>query len=343
MGCGNSVVDHRKPGEFPATSGRIAGLGGPALLSWRAVSWTQRALGAGEVGTVLGALRAWEPVAGCGWQLQAGDLGWALRFEPAIRDEQIRVWWDAAGEPAAVVLSDQPSSSRCAINPAHLHDPDLAEAIVADLRARLDPAGGGPWIDPPPGPAALTRALLSAGFEPDPDLWLHLWLPLPAKIADRGGTAAGGDPGDGDRGGRVRPLRDGDVAARVALQRAAFPGSSLTADRYRRLRTVPGHRPELDLVHEAADGTLTAFCVAWLGPDGGTGLLEPVGSDPAHRRAGHARAVVTEAFRRLTDLGATGVAVLTPVSNQPAVRFYRSLGMAAVAERRSYWPAPDPA
>lgn len=286
---------------------------------------------------MLAALRAWEPVAGCGWQLQAGDLSWALRFEPALRDEQLRVWWDAAGRPAAVVLSDQPTTARCAINPAYLHDADLAEAIVTDLRGRLDGTDGGPWIDPPPGPAALTRALLSAGFEPDPDLWLHLWLPLPAKTANDDGDPPGGDDGT------VRPFRDGDLAARVALQRAAFPGSSLTADRYRRLRTVPGYQPELDLVHEAADGTLTAFCLAWLGPDGGTGLLEPVGSDPAHRRHGHAGAVVTEAFRRLNDLGATGVAVLAPVSNRPAVGFYRSLGMSAVAERRSYWPAPDPA
>jgi ribosomal protein S18 acetylase RimI-like enzyme len=297
------------------------------------VGWTQRTLDAGEAGAVLGALRSWEPVAGCGWQLQAGDLGWALRFEPEIRDTQIRVWWDRAGEPAAVVLSDQPTTARCAVNPTYLHDASLAEALVADLHNRLDHRGGGPWIDPPPGPAALTRVLLTAGFEPDPDIWLHLWLPLPTKTSDETSPPLTGT---------VRSFQDCDVAARVALQRAAFAGSSLTAERYLRLRTVPGYRPELDLVHRVADGTLTAFCLAWLGPDGGTGLLEPVGSDPAHRRAGHARAVVSEAFRRLTDLGATGVAVLTPVSNQPAVHFYRSLGMSAVAERRSYWPAPDP-
>jgi ribosomal protein S18 acetylase RimI-like enzyme len=298
-------------------------------------AWIPRTLGAGagagDAGAVLAALRSWEPVAGCGWQLQAGDLGWALRFEPEIRDEQIRVWWDAAGEPAAVVLSDQPATARCAVNPAYLHDASLADAVLGDLRGRLVAGGDGPWIDPPPGPGALTRALLSAGFEPDPDLWLHLWLPLPAK-----------DTGAPDTGGSVRPYRDGELADRVALQRAAFAGSSLTAPRYRRLRSVPGYLPELDLVHEAADGTLSAFCLAWLGPDGGTGLLEPVGSDPAHRRAGHARAVVAEAFGRLAELGATGVAVLTPVRNQPAVRFYRSLGMTAVAERRSYWPAPGP-
>ncbi len=296
---------------------------------------------------MLGALRSWEPVAGCGWQLQAGDLSWALRFETEIRDTQIRVWWDRAGAPAAVVLSDQPTTARCAVNPAYLHDASLAEALVADLHNRLDHRDGGPWIDPPPGPAALTRALLTAGFEPDPDLWLHLWLPLPTKTPDETGpppptTGDADRDGDGGAGGTVRSFQEGDVAGRVALQRAAFAGSSLTAERYQRLRAVPGYRPELDLVHQAADGTLTAFCLAWLGPDGGTGLLEPVGSDPAHRRAGHARAVVTEAFRRLTDLGATGVAVLTPVSNQPAVHFYRSLGMSAVAERRSYWPAPDP-
>lgn len=288
-------------------------------------TWTPRRLAERDAATVLASLREWEPSAGCGWQLQAGDLGWALRFEPAIRDEQIRVWWDRAGSPAAVILCDQPSSARCAVNPAYLHDSSLADAVLDDLSRRLDSTDvGGPWIDPPPGPGALTRALLAAGYEPDPDIWLHLWRALPAP-------AAAPVPGL-----TVRGYQEGELAQRVALQRAAFPGSSLTADRYQRLRAVPGFRPELDLVAEH-DGTLTAFCVAWLGPPGGTALLEPAGADPRYRRRGHASAVLAEAFSRLTNLGATGVAVVTPVSNRPAVQFYRSVGMSAVAERRSYW------
>lgn len=290
-------------------------------------SWTRRRLTDRDAATVLASLRAWEPSAGCGWQLQAGDLGWALRFEPEIRDEQIRVWWDRAGAPAAVILCDQPTSARCAVNPAYLHDSSLAEAVLDDLSHRLNRTDdGGPWIDPPPGPGALTRALLAAGYEPDPDIWLHLWRALPGPEPDPGPLT-------------VREYRDGELGERVALQRAAFPGSSLTADRYRRLRAVPGFRPELDLVAEYG-GTLTAFCLAWLGPPGGTALLEPAGTHPRYRRRGHARAVLTEAFRRLADLGATGVAVVTPVSNRPAVALYRSVGMSAVAERRSYWPAP---
>jgi len=291
-------------------------------------AWTRRRLAERDAATVLASLRAWEPSAGCGWQLQAGDLGWALRFEPEIRDEQIRVWWDRHGSPAAVILCDQPSSARCAVNPTYLHDSSLAEAVLADLEQRLEgTVDGGPWIDPPPGPGALTRALLAAGFEPDPDIWLHMWRPLGGPLPVPSVAVA------------VREYRDGDLDARVAVQRAAFPGSSLTPERYRRLREVPGFRPELDLVAER-DGTLTAFCLAWLGPPGGTALLEPAGTHPEYRRLGHARAVITEAFRRLAALGATGVAVLTPVSNRPAVGLYRSLDMSAVAERRSYWPAP---
>lgn len=289
------------------------------------MTFTRRRLADGETATVLASLRAWEPSAGCGWQLQAGDLGWALRFEPAIRDEQIRVWWDATGRPAAVVLRDQPGAARCAVNPAYLHDSALADAVLADLARRLERTDGGPWIDPPPGPGALTRALLTAGYEPDPDIWLHLWRPLPPV------PAAAGVP--------VRAYREADEAARVAIQHAAFPGSSLTAERYRRLRAVPGYRPDLDLVADV-DGRITAFCLAWLGPAGGTALLEPAGTHPAHRRRGYATAVLGAAFRRLAGLGATGVAVLTPVANRPAVALYRSLGFSAVGERRAYHPAP---
>ncbi|MEV0844083.1 N-acetyltransferase [Actinocatenispora sera] len=289
--------------------------------------FTRRRLTDREAGTVLASLRAWEPSAGCGWQLQAGDLGWALRFEPAIRDEQIRVWWDATGRCAAVILCDQPGSARCAVNPAYLHDSTLADAVLADLSRRLDRAGGGPWIDPPPGPGALTRALLAAGYEPDPDIWLHLWRPLPGAVAEPPAEPT------------VRAFRPADAAQRVAVQHAAFPGSSLTPERYQRLRAVPDYRAELDLVG-TVDDRITAFCLAWLGPPGGTALLEPAGTHPGHRRRGHASAVIAEAFRRLARLGATGVAVLTPVSNRPAVALYRALGFTAVAERRSYWPAP---
>ncbi|MGA8114702.1 MAG: GNAT family N-acetyltransferase [Actinocatenispora sp.] len=290
-------------------------------------AWTRRRLADHDAATVLASLRAWEPSTGCGWQLQPGDLGWALRFEPEIRDEQIRVWWDRAGELAAVVLCDAPTSARCAVNPAYLHDESLADEVLTDLSQRLARTDGGPWIDPPPGPGALTRALLAAGFEPDPVIWLHLWRELvPGRDAEPDGVL-------------VRSVTDTDLAERVALQRAAFPGSSLTVERYRRVRAVPGFRPELDLVSER-DGMLTAFCLAWLGPPGGTGLLEPTGTHPTHRRNGHGRATITEAFRRLAAAGATGVSVLAPVSNRPAIELYRSVGMAAVAERRSYWPIP---
>lgn len=295
-------------------------------------AWTRRRLADHETAAVLAALRAWEPLAGCGWQLQAGDLGWALRFEPEIRDEQIRVWWDADGKPAAVVLCDQPTNARCAVSPAHLHDASLAEAMLEDLTDRLARTDGGPWIDPPPGPAALTRVLLGAGFEPDPDIWLHLWRPL--GTGDRDPSRATGDV-------VVRPLADGEIDERVELQRAAFPGSSLTPERYRRLRAEPGYRPGLDLISER-DGTLTAFCLAWVGPAGGTGLLEPAGTHPQHRRNGHGSAVLAEAFRRLAAAGATGVSVMAPVSNRPAIELYRSVGMSAVTERRAYWPAPPP-
>ncbi len=293
------------------------------------VALRPRPLAPGDEPAVSAALRDWEAVYGCGWQLQAGDLGWALRFEPDLRADQIQVWRNDAGEPVAVVVIDQPGAARCAVAPGYLHDHALARAMVADLTGRLDRAEGGPWIDPPPGPCALSRALIEAGYEPEPDLWLHLWRPLPGPPVEPSTT-----------GGEIRPCQDTDLEERVALQRAAFDGSSMTPDRYARLRTVPGYAAELDLVHEAKDGTLSAFCLAWPGPPAGTGLLEPVGSHPRYRGQGHAKATVAAALDRLAALGASGVAVVTPLRNTAAVRLYRSLGMSVVGERRAYWPKP---
>lgn len=72
----------------------------------------------------------------------------------------------------------------------------------------------------------------------------------------------------------------------------------------RRMQATPGFRPELTVVTVRPDGTYTAFCGVWLVAEHRLAYVEPVATDPDHRRKGHGRAVVLEALRRAGEAGA---------------------------------------
>ena len=59
----------------------------------------------------------------------------------------------------------------------------------------------------------------------------------------------------------------------------------------------------------APDGTLAASCIVWYDPVTRTSEIEPLGTHPAYRRGGLARAVSVEAVRRSAERGATSVLV----------------------------------
>jgi ribosomal protein S18 acetylase RimI-like enzyme len=109
---------------------------------------------------------------------------------------------------------------------------------------------------------------------------------------------------------------------------AAF--ASLTSD-HRQLSRGDGgwpYRPELDWVAETPDGRFASYATLWLDERHGAGLIEPVGTDPAFRRLGLARAVCVAALHALRKAGATQ-AYVNPRGDAdypiPA-RLYRSLG-----------------
>lgn len=68
---------------------------------------------------------------------------------------------------------------------------------------------------------------------------------------------------------------------------------------------APMYRKDLDIVTEYKDGTLTSCCILWYDEETKTGVFEPVGTHPDHRRKGLAKAGMLEAMNRLKELGAT--------------------------------------
>ena len=130
-------------------------------------------------------------------------------------------------------------------------------------------------------------------------------------------------------GYRVRPLDEGEEPRRLHVHRAAWKPSNLpftddTGDgispdaesrmdpeKFRRMQSSPLYRRDLDLVIEAADGSIAGSCTAWLDPSSGWVELEPLGIVPEHRRRGLAQVLALEVCRRAAGHGGREVFINT--------------------------------
>jgi len=118
-----------------------------------------------------------------------------------------------------------------------------------------------------------------------------------------------------------------DTAAVVALwQRCGLvrPWNDPRRDIARKL-TV---QPDLFLVGEVGGAVIAS---AMAGYDGHRGWVNYLAVDPAHRRAGHARALMAAVETRLRALGCTKINVQVRADNHTAIGFYRQLGYGADA------------
>jgi predicted N-acetyltransferase YhbS len=88
----------------------------------------------------------------------------------------------------------------------------------------------------------------------------------------------------------------------------------------------PTYRPDLDLVVEAPDGSIAAYCIVWFDDVNAHGVFEPVGCHSAHRSRGLTKALMFEGIRRLRDLGARTVCVASNPTEVAANRLYASAG-----------------
>jgi len=90
------------------------------------------------------------------------------------------------------------------------------------------------------------------------------------------------------------------------------------------MQSAPNFRKDLNIVVEAPDGNLTAYCGMWYEPVHAVAYVEPVATDPEYRRMGLGRAAGREGVRRCGALGARVAWVGS------AVPFYLSLGFRQV-------------
>jgi predicted N-acetyltransferase YhbS len=73
----------------------------------------------------------------------------------------------------------------------------------------------------------------------------------------------------------------------------------------RKMQSGPSFRPELTIVAVAPNGDFVSYAGLWYESTNRYGYVEPVATDPDHRRRGLASACVLEGIRRCGELGAT--------------------------------------
>lgn len=134
----------------------------------------------------------------------------------------------------------------------------------------------------------------------------------------------------------IRPLRgESEAEAYVELQRAVFGSKNMTTEWRARTLRHPEYISDLDLVAEAPDGNLTAFCIGWINrktSQGVTGQIEPLGVHENYQKMGLGGAILMECIRRLQLHGASRIYVETDNYRDAALNLYEASGFRIVKE-----------
>jgi ribosomal protein S18 acetylase RimI-like enzyme len=262
-----------------------------------------------QLDQLIETLRAWELPGGYPLGLHVGDVGWHARLPDDKLDGTVRVL-KRDGDVVAAGLFE-PGLARPRLAPGYETNPDVCSALADEIETDR---GEQVWSDAAPG-SLLRTALSARGWTLDLEPWVALYRPLSASDADLDDAL-------------VRPVRGmQDVTDRVAVQRAAFEGSTFTIEAWHRMSATAAYDRALDLLARDSDGVPVAAATAWAAGPGRSGILEPVGSHAEHRGGGHGRRVVLAALGALARAGASGVTVHTPADNQVAVAAYESCGL----------------
>lgn len=237
--------------------------------------------------------------------VRVGDLAWLVRpyTQPELTD-RIRLWIDETGQLRGWTYHRDNRGFN--IFPA--------PGLLDDMLDVIDKAGGTYTyaIDlSRPADRALAEALRERGFRATDDSTCGVLTrdltTLPAVAAPPG----------------YQLTTVTDVRGRVEAQRAAFAPSTMTVEQYQRVRTTWPYRAELDIVARQGEDTV-AFCTAWLDESNAAGVLEPVGTHPAHQRKGVGRAVCLAALHALRAAGARTAQVSH--ATEAARALYESMG-----------------
>lgn len=262
-------------------------------------------------------------------QMHLIDLPYRFSSWAFDHPENIALWHDETGELIAWAVLQTPFWSLDYVYRTDL--PELNAEIIdwADEQATavLDTPYGRPiWFTNCFREQSRTADLGTMGFADQSYVAENPW----SKVLMARPTGPIAVPSLPD-GFTIRPLAGPtEVEGYVALHRDVFQSNSMTTEWRQRTLEQPAYRPELDLVVEAPDGRLAAFCICWLLDSGYNGApagqIEPLGVMEAYRHQGLAKAILAEGIRRLQQAGAKTIYVETDNDRDAAFALYESVG-----------------
>ncbi len=264
------------------------------------------------------------------WQSElAGTRDWQAAFH---------LWEERAGGETrllGVVHPESDSQLNLELHPRLRADAPararLEGAMIDWFAAHAAPPGGGPLETMVYRHDTLRQQLLAArGWQNCGPSDVNRSQALDAAAPEEAAPPAGFT---------VRPMRLDDPAELERLAEATnlvFSVARFQAATWYALANAPTWNEQWLAV--APSGECAAFCGIWYEPALHMGWFEPVGTHPAYRRRGLARAVMAAARRRLHALGARTVALDTGYDME-ANHLYAAMGFTqlTVAER---WVAP---
>ncbi|BCL17617.1 GNAT family N-acetyltransferase [Micromonospora sagamiensis] len=248
---------------------------------------------------------------GAPMQLHPGDLGWHWRFGAEATARAVRTW-SRDGRILALGLVDGPGLLRVGIAPGADQDEELARRMAADVtRPEHGVLPQGSVSVEARCDGVFRELLLDDGWDLD-----EPWTPLRRDLAEP----------VADCGVRVEAIGPEQADVRVAVQRAAFDGSTFTRERWHAMATGSPYADARCLVAYDDHGTAVATATVWSAGSGRPGLLEPVGVHRDHRGHGYGRAITLAAAAALRQMGSSSAIVCTESANIGAVATYRSAG-----------------
>ncbi len=103
-------------------------------------------------------------------------------------------------------------------------------------------------------------------------------------------------------------------------------GEWFTGDIIAQIGSCSFFRPDLDLMVEAPNGDIAAFCTFRIDPESNIAELEPLATDPDYRKLGLAKAILQEGLMRLQKHKPALTHIGGAADNPGANRLYESMG-----------------
>jgi mycothiol synthase len=146
----------------------------------------------------------------------------------------------------------------------------------------------------------------------------------------------------------IRPLRaERELEAVVSLHRAAFGTQWMTVEERRAIMHSPEYDPALDLLVEAPDGRIAAYCIVEISTITNEltgrceGSIDPLAVHPDFQRRGLARALLQTGMDQLARRGILRACLGTSSSNLAMQQAAKSAGFQVTSTHQWYSLHPD--